>query len=75
MIFFYLIPFPDNTYRNNAARVDRDPMTVKGTWNRWIQESHAEPRAGSQRPKDRHFTHMALMDYIPTSWVLSQDLG
>lgn len=69
------------SYRDIAARVGRDPMTVSRIWNRWVQEGNTERRAGSQRPRitssrdDRHLIRMAVTDRAATSRSLSQQMG
>ncbi|GFT16334.1 HTH_Tnp_Tc3_2 domain-containing protein [Trichonephila clavipes] len=67
------------SYRNIAARVERDPMTVSRKGNRWFQDGNTERRAGSQRlplnssREDRQVTRIALthlcrwLKYKPTS--------
>lgn len=68
------------SYRNIAARVGRDPMTVSRIWNRWVQDNHTERHAGSQRPpitnsrEDRHLIRMVTRDRTATSRTLSREM-
>ncbi|GFW99147.1 HTH_Tnp_Tc3_2 domain-containing protein [Trichonephila clavipes] len=65
------------SYRNIAARVDRNPVTVSRIWNRWIKYGNTDHRAGSQRPPitSSRVNRMALMNRATTLRALSQELG
>ncbi|GFT22773.1 glycine receptor subunit alpha-3 [Trichonephila clavipes] len=65
------------SYRSIAARLGREPMTVRRIWNRWSYDGNTELRAGSQRSpitSRQAFTRMALMDCAAMSRAVSQEL-
>ncbi|GFT68292.1 uncharacterized protein TNCV_659111 [Trichonephila clavipes] len=72
---------PEIIFKIIAACVDRDLMTVSRIWKRRFQDGNIACRAVPQRspitssPEDRHATRMALMNLVPMSRALSQELG
>ncbi|GFU50164.1 hypothetical protein TNCV_300121 [Trichonephila clavipes] len=49
---YYAIAYRDwgLLYHSIAAPVGQDPMTVKKTWNQWVQDGNTEQHVGSQQP-------------------------
>ncbi|GFV26431.1 HTH_Tnp_Tc3_2 domain-containing protein [Trichonephila clavipes] len=64
------------SYHSIAARVGRGPMTVSRIWNRWVQDSNLECRAGSQQTPitNSHVIRMK-MDRAVTLQALRQEFG